>query len=665
MASCSFPSPISFKPHSSSTTSHARKLLRRAPPQRLQHAHSKKPPKPSRNQPTHPPNPTTHAEPPRSSEATISNKHELRLRLDMCSKSGDVLSALSLYDSARERGLQLDQYHYNVLLYLCSSASLGVVHRAKSGSRRNPRDSSRTAVHVTDDVSAYARARGFEIYETMLSEGVPTGEAALTSVARMAMSAGDGDAAFGAVRRMEELGVPRRLRSYAPAILAFCGAGDVDRAFDVERHMTGSGIPPEEPELEALLRASVRLRRGDRVYCLLHKLRTNVRQVSPSVAEVIEEWFRSPTASRVGKRKWDVEAVERAMESGGGGWHGLGWLGRGKWAVARANVDDNGVCGGCGDKLVTIDLDPVETENFARSVADIASKRERSSSFQKFQRWLDYYGPFEAVVDAANVGLFCQRQFSLTKVNAVVNAIRQKIPSRKWPLIILHNRRLTGRKMVEPLNEKVIEKWKNADAIYATPTGSNDDWYWLYAAIKCKCLLVTNDEMRDHLFQILGNDFFPKWKERHQVHFSFQDGSFTFHMPPPCSIVIQESEKGHWHIPISEDCESSRERTWLCVTRANSLSEKQHSSVGHNKEHPEKMSDNGASGTCASSQSRFSPEDSCGLECRSSDGQEDDTISSSSRRRRGANSKFPKSPGILSKIEAAEKLSGCIIDFQI
>ena len=41
--------------------------------------------------------------------------------------------------------------------------------------------------------------------------------------------------------------------------------------------------------------------------------------------------------------------------------------------------------------------------------------------------------------------------------------------------------------------------------------------YWLYAAVRFKCMLVTNDEMRDHLFQLLGNDYFPKWKERHQV----------------------------------------------------------------------------------------------------------------------------------------------------
>lgn len=41
--------------------------------------------------------------------------------------------------------------------------------------------------------------------------------------------------------------------------------------------------------------------------------------------------------------------------------------------------------------------------------------------------------------------------------------------------------------------------------------------YWLYAAVSCKCLLVTNDEMRDHLFQLLGTSFFPRWKEKHQV----------------------------------------------------------------------------------------------------------------------------------------------------
>lgn len=35
-----------------------------------------------------------------------------------------------------------------------------------------------------------------------------------------------------------------------------------------------------------------------------------------------------------------------------------------------------------------------------------------------------------------------------------------------------------------------------------------------------------------------------------KVYFSFSRTSPVFHMPPPCSTVIQESEKEYWHVPI-------------------------------------------------------------------------------------------------------------------
>ena len=59
-----------------------------------------------------------------------------------------------------------------------------------------------------------------------------------------------------------------------------------------------------------------------------------------------------------------------------------------------------------------------------------------------------------------------------------------------------------------------------ADELYTTPAGSNDDWYWLYAAVNAgpEGRLVTNDELRDHVFQMLpAPRLFYKWKERHQV----------------------------------------------------------------------------------------------------------------------------------------------------
>ncbi|KAF7153151.1 hypothetical protein RHSIM_Rhsim01G0100300 [Rhododendron simsii] len=424
------------------------------------------------------------------------------------------------------------------------------------------------------------------------------------------------------VKQMKLRGVNPRLRSYDPALSAFCNCGDVDKAFSVEQHMLEHGVHPEEPELGALLKVSIEAGRSDKVYYLLHRFRKSVLKVSPSIAVLLEKWFTSKVASKVGKGKVDENFIREAIKNGGGGWHGQGWLGKGKWNVFRTSVGTDGLCRCCGQKLATVDLDPVEIEKFAMSVASLAAQREKNSSFRQFQKWLDRCGPFEAVVDGANVGTLAKRKSKsskeglvemLTRVNAVVNGVLPLLPSKKWPLIVFYHRRLTGYQLDKPVCKELIDKWKTVDALYATPTGSNDDWYWLYAAIKCKCLIVTNDEMRDHLFHLLGNDFFPRWKERHQfsnkelllsywkVRFSFSDNGLVIHMPPPYAIVIQvrilysaiceldivicESEKGHWHIPIASEHDNEGERTWLCITRGKSPRSTQVTATMHEDNH--------------------------------------------------------------------------------
>nr|XP_023872984.1 proteinaceous RNase P 1, chloroplastic/mitochondrial-like isoform X2 [Quercus suber] len=653
-----------------------------------------------------------------------SSEVQLRPALDMCSKRGDVLGAIQLYDKALKEGIRLRQYHYTVLLYLCSSAARGVIHPAKSGSgsrilnpldlsngvsnlnnilvsneqlvdfgtidgtpgkmelnsSSNFQDFSSTSneknlssfsngfkkstsqlldrpnspikdvddfsntkddqeehkIQVGEDFKKYALQRGFEVYEKMCSDNVPMNEAALTSVARMAVSMGNGDLAFDMVKQMKPLGINARLRSYGPALSYFCDIGDIEKAFAVEKHMLEHGVHPEEHELLALLRVSVGAGKGDKVYYLLHKLRTSLRKVSSTTADLIVKWFNSKAASRVGKTKWDTSLIKEAIENGGGGWHGQGWLGKGRWNVSYTTVGTDGLCDCCGERLALIDLDPKETENFAESVASIAIKKEKNSSFQKFQKWLDYYGPFEAVVDAANVGIYNQKRFVPSKVSAVVNGIRQKFPSKKWPLIVLHNKRITGRKMDAPVNKALIEKWKNADALYATPTGSNDDWYWLYAAIKFKCLIVTNDEMRDHTFQLLGNDFFPKWKERHQ-----------------------ESDQGHWHVPIVSERDYEVERTWLCITRAK-LSAARKDSVTSPEESQSLQYKKGHSRSSAEIKVKSQP-NHANHENAKSQSQEiyknlRDILSASL---------CSNHQTILPQLEAAEMFGNCIIDFQI
>ncbi|KAJ6798489.1 antiporter/ drug transporter/ transporter [Iris pallida] len=492
---------------------------------------------------------------PRKKSRNDSPEYVLRHRLGLCSRDADLDEALRLYDAARADSVPLSLDHYNPLLYLCAL-----------GASSTP-------------------SRGFEIYDQMLRDGVAPNEATFTSLARIAAVEEKPELAFDLVRKMQSLDIPPRLRSYGPALFGFCKKGDFLNAHEVENHMEANGIVPEESELAALLKVNADSERGEDVYRVLQRMRGLVRRVTEETAGPVEEWFRSDAAEGVGVEEWDEGKVREGVRKGGGGWHGVGWLGKGRWNVGRSEMDGDGVCRTCGEKLVCIDIDPVETREFASSLANLACQREVRTDFVGFQEWLDRHGPFDAVVDGANVGLYSQHNFSFFQLNSVVNGLRQMSPSKKLPLVILHSRRVKGGPADTPNNKRLIESWRRAGALYTTPNGSNDDWYWLYAAVSCGSLLVTNDEMRDHLFELLGTSFFPRWKEKHQVRLTYgkhgKQGP-NFHMPPPYSIVIQESERGSWHIPTVSGDDIETPRQWVCATRdANAVSSSSCAKLAH------------------------------------------------------------------------------------
>ncbi|KAF7143792.1 hypothetical protein RHSIM_Rhsim05G0111800 [Rhododendron simsii] len=521
---------------------------------------------------------------------------KLRGKLDTCSKNGDLAEALRLYDAARANGIPLSQHHYNVLLYLCSSCN----------------GNGNVSEKLDKVLVKLGLERGFEIFKQMGIHKVAPNEATFTSLARLALAKEDPEMAFDLVKKMKGCGVMPKLRSYGPGLFGFCSKGMADKAYEVDAHMRECGVLAEESELVALLKVSVEAKRDDRVYEMMHRLRAAVRQVAEETAGVVEDWFMSERAVKVGRVSWDVEKVREGVVKGGGGWHGQGWLGSGNWRVARTHMDEKGVCQSCGEKLVCIDIDPKEAENFATSLTSLACQKEVKGDFRRFQdvwevghryslvsacksdlyfyglrlqisnnelklspliqKWLQQHGPFDAVVDGANVGLVNQHDFNFFQLNSVVRQLQRMSPSKRLPLVVLHKSRVTGGPAQYDKNKKLLESWNKSGALYATPRGSNDDWYWLFAAVSCNCLLVTNDEMRDHLFQLLGTNFFPRWKEKHQVRLATSNGRPELRMPPPYSIVIQESEQGSWHVPtlIGDDLETPRQ--WICATRARDAS---------------------------------------------------------------------------------------------
>lgn len=68
-------------------------------------------------------------------------------------------------------------------------------------------------------------------------------ELAHTALARMAAANGNGDAALEAAEQGQRAGVPARLRTFAPALLAFAVAGQVDKAFQVSTSCIWCAFP--------------------------------------------------------------------------------------------------------------------------------------------------------------------------------------------------------------------------------------------------------------------------------------------------------------------------------------------------------------------------------------------------------------------------------------
>ncbi|XP_009631048.1 proteinaceous RNase P 2 [Nicotiana tomentosiformis] len=473
---------------------------------------------------------------------------QFRLNLDNCSKTKDLSTAISLYESALST-IRFSNNHFNSFLYICSNA-------VSDPSTKNP-----------------AIEFGFRIFDHMVSSNVTPNEATVTAVARLAAATDDGDKAFELAKGVGNCG---KLRTYGPALFCYCKMGEADKAYQVEDHMRSIGLQLEEAELVGLLKVSVVKEREEKVYQYLHKLRMSVRSVSASAAEIIQSWFEGEVAAKLGLSDWDKGQVKEAILQNGGGWHGRGWLGKGKWIVQRSQIAPDGRCLTCQERLVCVDIDKAETERFAEAVASLAMEREVHSNFKEFQDWLEKHSEYDAVVDAANVGLyqqnFAEGGFSIAQLVTVVKELHSR--SNKWPLVVLHKKRL--RALLEnAYYRELLEEWINEKVLYGTPFGSNDDWYWLYAAVKRKCLLVTNDEMRDHIFELLGSSFFAIWKERHQVKYTFVKGESKLLMPPTYSVVIQESENGSWHVPLAGEVAEESSRSWLCMSRH----DKQHTSV--------------------------------------------------------------------------------------
>ncbi|KAG6591020.1 putative membrane protein, predicted efflux pump [Phytophthora cinnamomi] len=453
-------------------------------------------------------------------------EYQYRIQVQNCAQQNDAARALQVYEQMKSEGVSVAPYIYNVVINVCS--------RAEDLAAFKP-----GAYSAYQDMKA-ACARAAQQQQKGKKQQTQVTEPIYSAMVKICSKAQDFEACETLIAEMEEAKVEPKLRTFGPLLQAHSDAGHLDKCVWVHGKFLEHELEPTEADYVALLRACVKAADAQRFYAFLDKFIDDIWQPSLSTWDVLKEWFSSE-AARVDGRKWKI---------------------------SEGTVSKDGVCSITGDQLQSLELSPELTaELLAKIEKLVRTDEKRMAQWDEFKQWLEQHGPFDVVIDAANVG-YCNQNFEGGGFNyrQIELMVRHYEAQGKKVLVVLHERR-TWDEQVPAEHRAQIVQWRASGKMFNCQPGNNDDWYWLYAAVKLggRTLMVSNDEMRDHHFQMIHNRAFGRWKERHQVHYQVHGSRVTVDEPRPYSARPQRVGDV-WHFPASSASSESSEQSPGCTT---------------------------------------------------------------------------------------------------
>jgi hypothetical protein len=120
---------------------------------------------------------------------------------------------------------------------------------------------------------------------------------------------------------------------------------------------------------------------------------------------------------------------------------------------------------------------------------------------------------FDIIIDGANIGYVNSKGSSEINIKFIQNTIQNIISKTgKKVLLIMHQRHTSK---IKTMN--FDRNTSSNIVIYTTPNNLNDDWFWLYASLYNKCRILTNDQSRDHAYNVSYQNEIKKWFANYQV----------------------------------------------------------------------------------------------------------------------------------------------------
>lgn len=228
-------------------------------------------------------------------------------------------------------------------------------------------------------------------------------------------------------------------------------------------------------------------------------------------------------------------------------------------------VANDGVCN--KTQLKSIDLSKDERKTLMENIENIYAQEKNRSNLEDYRIFLDKNNDIDILLDGANILFNTDRKITINGYHRI-NSIYQYLKKNgSIPLIILHQRHYDyldksgmSTKEIKEVRE-IYQEWDKD--VYLTPYKMNDDWFFIYGSIyKDKTKVVTNDQLRDHIFKIsehdLYQDILKKWIERRVINykFKFKDyknlNTLKLIFPNKFSVRIQKIDDV-WYFPENKN----------------------------------------------------------------------------------------------------------------
>lgn len=201
-------------------------------------------------------------------------------------------------------------------------------------------------------------------------------------------------------------------------------------------------------------------------------------------------------------------------------------------------------CKLCNNKLEKVKIEPnlkqillvnIKNEYFKNNLSDLEKLNNKI-----------YSKNYDIFIDGNNILFFKDRKIIEESYKRLIEIYEILINLNYKPLIFLHRRH----------KNTIISNLP----VYYTPYKMNDDWFFLWSSLKKNdTYLLTNDNLKDHIYKIADSDFLlnevNNWFNTHIVNYKY-NGSYKLIFPKKYSSIAQVNNNCY-HIPFTED-------RWLC-----------------------------------------------------------------------------------------------------